>query len=139
MYSRRDPATPELAARKWSNVNTFVALLVRCLDVQNVPILAPQVVRARVTLALALEYSPTTHWGNNVAIHAPAAAQWLRIAGGEVEEWCKGETGRMKAGDIWVARGGGEVCDLARLAFWRQRLRELGISCERDEEDSYRT
>jgi hypothetical protein len=76
---------------------------------------------------LALEYSPTTRWGKNVACHAPAAAQWLRIAEVEVEAWCKGETGRMKAGDLWVTRGRGDVCDLARLKFWRERVEELGV------------
>jgi hypothetical protein len=73
MYSHHGPATPEIAAQKWSNFITFVALLARYSEAQNVPILASQVARVRVTLAL--KYSPTAHRGNNVVIHTPVAAQ----------------------------------------------------------------
>jgi hypothetical protein len=51
----------------------------------------------------------------------------MRIAGDEVERWCAKGIGRMSAGDLWIARGGGDGCDLTRLGFWRERLVELGF------------
>jgi hypothetical protein len=82
---------------------------------------------SRVTLSMALEHSPATRLGKNVDLHVPAAAQWLRIAGEEVEQMCREGGGRVPPGDLWERRGGNDVCDLARLGFWRERLGELGF------------
>jgi len=59
-------------------------------------------------------------------MHVPAAAQWLLIAGKEIEEMCEAGMELMNGGDLWVERGGSDVCDVARLQFWKERLRKLG-------------
>lgn len=59
-------------------------------------------------------------------MHVPAATQWMRIAGNEVEKMCVDGRESMNAGDVWVHRGGGEGCDVRRLGFWMERLVELG-------------
>lgn len=78
------------------------------------------------TLSMVLEYSPNTRLGQNVKLHVPAAAQWLRIAENEIERLCKGGTERMDTGDLWVGSGGGEVYDSAGLQFWRARIEAFG-------------
>ena len=77
-------------------------------------------------MVMALEYSPETQPGRNVELHVPAAAQWLQIAGDEIERLCSDGTSRINAGDLWVGRGGGEVVDSARLQFWKARIAEFG-------------
>jgi hypothetical protein len=74
---------------------------------------------------MALEFPPDSMLGKNIDVHVPAAAQWLRIAGEQVEEMCAEGKVRARAGDLWLAKGGSDVCDTARLGFWRERLVEL--------------
>jgi hypothetical protein len=76
---------------------------------------------------MALEFPLDSLLGKNIDVHVPAAAQWLRIAGEQVEEMCAEGKVRARAGDLWLAKGGSDVCDTARLGFWRERLVELGF------------
>jgi hypothetical protein len=78
-----------------------------------------------MTLVTALEHSPETHRGKNVDFHVPAAAEWFRIAGDEIEKLCRDKTEKLPPGDLWASQGGGEVCDSARLNFWKKRMLEL--------------
>jgi hypothetical protein len=97
--------------------------------VRNTPVLANNIRLACVTIVLALEQSHESRWGKNVDLHIPAAAaEWFRIAGDEIEELCKNETETMNPGDLWASQRGGEVCDRARLSFWKKRLLELGYN-----------
>ena len=97
-------------------------------DAGNIPVLANKLRLARVTLVLALEQSHASRWGRNIELHVPAAAEWFRIAGGEIEELCKKEMETMNPGDLWASQGGGEVCNCERLSFWKKRLLELGYN-----------
>ncbi|CAE7188779.1 hypothetical protein P3342_008998 [Pyrenophora teres f. teres] len=120
------PATPDAAKSAWKNLNTFLALLAKSRNAQKIPVLAGWARLGVKTLVMALEQSPSTREGQNVELHAPAAAQWLRIAQDEIEKLCNDKTERFTAGDLWANRGGGEVCDNARLQFWKSRMAELG-------------
>lgn len=93
---------------------------------QTIPVLANKVRLSFATLHMALEYSPGSRTGRNIELHAPAAAQWLRIAGDEIERLCQEGTESMYPGDLWEDRDNAEVCNNARLAFWKARLTELG-------------
>ena len=112
---------------KWKNFNTWLALLAKSPDAQSFPVLAGKVWLGLRTLSIALEQSPSTRWGQNVGLHAPAAAQWLRIAENELARVCAEGGEKYPAGDLWKDKGGNDVCDSARLQFWRARLRELGV------------
>jgi hypothetical protein len=120
------PATPEHAKEKWSNLNTYLALLAKDSDAQKLPVLAHKATLSLVALSTAFEFSPETRSGRNSELRVPAAAQWLRIAGDQIESLCANGTERMPAGDLWTSTGGGEICDKARLQFWKTRMAELG-------------
>ncbi|KAF2196096.1 hypothetical protein GQ43DRAFT_445421 [Delitschia confertaspora ATCC 74209] len=122
----RPPVSPGVAKATWRNLNTYIALIAKSTDAQRIPVLARQVGLGLKTMAMALEYSPDTRLGKNIELHAPAAAQWLRIAGDEIDRLCRDGTQRMAIGDLWAGSGGSEVCDSARLQFWRARIVELG-------------
>lgn len=76
---------------------------------------------------MALEHSQESRLGKNVEIHVPAAAEWFRIAGLEIEIMCEDETETINQGDLWLAQGGKDLCDSARLEFWKRRMVELGF------------
>jgi len=120
------PATPDAAKAKWRNLNTFLALLAKSREAQKIPALAGCGRLGIKALVMALEQPPDTRLGQNTELHAPAAAQWIHIANDEIEKLCNDGTEKFTAGDLWAGRGGGEVCDSARLQFWRSRMRELG-------------
>lgn len=119
-------STPLLAMQTWKKFNTFLALMAVHAKAQTIPVLAGKARLGLRALAMALENSPHTWLGRNSELHAPAAAQWLRIAGGEIERLCEAETERAMGGDLWESHSGAEVCDCARLAFWKSRLTDLG-------------
>ena len=81
---------------------------------------------ARMTLKTALEHSPNTRRGKKTDLHIPAAEAWFRIAGDEIERLCEAGTETLPPGDLWASQGGGDVCDSARLGFWKKRMSELG-------------
>lgn len=112
--------------QKWKNFNTYLALMAVHPKAQTSPVLANKTRLGFVTLAMALEQPPNSRLGRNSELHAPAAAQWLRIAGDEIERLCEQGTERMGPGDLWKDRDDAEVCNSARLAFWKSRLAEMG-------------
>jgi hypothetical protein len=112
--------------QKWKNFNTYLALVAVHPRAQTIPVLANKVRLSFVTLSMALEHPPNSRLGRNSELHAPAAAQWLRIAGVEIEELCRKETARMGPGDLWKGRDDADVCNGARLAFWKSKLAEMG-------------
>ncbi|KAH6615373.1 hypothetical protein C7974DRAFT_367648 [Boeremia exigua] len=122
-----EPYTPAQAAQAWSNVNTYLALKTIDPRVNDIPALARHITLGLRTLAMALEWSGETWLGKNAELHAPAAAQWLRIAGKEIDEVCKEGREQTGRGDMWEKRGGGLECDAARLGFWRERLAGMGF------------
>ncbi|KAJ4990054.1 hypothetical protein SVAN01_04517 [Stagonosporopsis vannaccii] len=117
---------PLEAMQAWKNINTYIALVAVHPKAQAVPVLANHARLGVRTLAVALEHSNGTRLGRNAELHAPAAAQWLRIASKEIERVCAEGTQRFMTGDLWQSRGGTEVCDSARLAFWKSRLEDVG-------------
>lgn len=127
LSSLRSPASPDAATKAWRNINMCIALITQNEDALKIPVLAGLGRLGLQTLAMALEHSPGTTLGKNVHLHAPAAASWLHIAGKTVDSICVKGTERVNAGDLWTSKGGGEVCDSARLQFWKTRLVELGF------------
>ncbi|KAI4959143.1 hypothetical protein J4E86_002864 [Alternaria arbusti] len=120
------PADLETAKTLWKNFNTFLALRATSDRAQTIPVLANGVRMARMTLATALEHSPNTRKGKKTDLHIPAAEAWFRIAGDEIEKLCEAGTETLPPGDLWASQGGGDVCDSARLEFWKSRMSELG-------------
>ncbi|KAH7399418.1 hypothetical protein BKA66DRAFT_556248 [Pyrenochaeta sp. MPI-SDFR-AT-0127] len=120
------PASPDTAKAAWRNLNTYIALIAHNPGAQRIPVLAGMATLSLKTLAMALEYSRDTRLGKNTELHVPAAAQWFRIAGDKIERLCRDGTERMTAGDLWTGSGGGEVCDYARLQFWKARIAKYG-------------
>jgi len=125
LYNRRSPATIEEAKAKWRSINIYVALLSKSPQAQQIPALAGLSRLGIRTLAMALEYSAETSVGKNAVCHVPAVMEWLRIAGDELERLCVSGEEPWRGGDLWLAEGGGRVCDEARWKFWRARLVEL--------------
>ncbi|RMZ74432.1 hypothetical protein GMOD_00003469 [Pyrenophora seminiperda CCB06] len=128
LHDNHSPENSELAKTKWRNLNTYLALRATHARAQNIPVLANGIRLARVTLMMALEHSPESRLGKNVNLHIPAAAEWFRIAGDEIERLCKNQAETMSPGDLWARLGGGEMCDSARLSFWKKRMSELGYT-----------
>ncbi len=110
----------------WKNVNTYLALLSVHPQAQKIPALAGMACLGPKTIAMALEYSSGSRLGKNSELHAPAVLEWLRIAGDEIERLCAEGTQRFGPGDLWTSRGGSDVCDNVRLAFWKYRLTDMG-------------
>ncbi|KAH9882701.1 hypothetical protein J1614_000066 [Plenodomus biglobosus] len=127
LSSLSSPASPDTAAKAWRNLNMCIALITQNEDALKILVLAGLGRLGLRTLAMALEHSPSTPLGKNVHLHAPAAAPWLHIAGKTIDSICVKGTERVNAGDLWNSKGGGEVCDSARLQFWKTRLVELGF------------
>jgi hypothetical protein len=130
-HDLRSPATSEVAAAKWKDLNKLIALIALNPDAQAIPSLAGYINLSRITLSMALEHSPNTRLGKNTAMHLPAAALWFSIAGGELERMCEAGEQKMAAGDVWAERvkdngsGDSAVVDMTRLQFWKERLAEL--------------
>ncbi|KAF2995804.1 hypothetical protein E8E13_000632 [Curvularia kusanoi] len=114
------------AMQAWKNLNTYLALRAIHPKAQSIPAMAGGARLGVRTLAMATEQSSDSRLGRNSGLHAPAAAQWLRIAGREIEQLCKEETELWPMGKLWEEKGGLKVCDGKRLAFWRDRLTQMG-------------
>ncbi|KAI4849527.1 hypothetical protein E4T44_03297 [Aureobasidium sp. EXF-8845] len=93
----------ENASRTWSNINTFVALLVRD-HAANFPIhFGTCVVYGFLALAGTLEHPPKSRWGKNMAIHMPAACRWILLASDAV--WEALDAGTALAESRWWQGG----------------------------------
>ncbi|KAI4921817.1 hypothetical protein J4E90_000244 [Alternaria incomplexa] len=120
------PADLEAAKTLWKNFNAFLALIATSARVQTIPVLANGIRMARMTLVTALEHSPNTRRGKGTDLHIPAAEAWFQIAGDEIGKLCEAGTETLPPGDLWASQGGGDLCDSARLEFWKRRMSELG-------------
>jgi len=127
-YLSDTPSSADLETAKtlWKNFNTFLALSATSSRAQTITVLADGIRMARMTLVTALEHSPNTRRGKKTDLHIPAAEAWFRIAGDEIEKLCEAGTETLPPGDLWASQGGGDVCDSARLEFWKRRMSELG-------------
>jgi len=133
-YLSDTPSSADLESAKtlWKNFNTFLALWAISARAQTIPVLANGIRMARMTLVTALEHSPNTRRGKKTDLHIPAAEAWFRIAGDEIEKLCEAGTETLPPGDLWASQGGGDVCDSARLGFWKKRMSELGAQYGED-------
>lgn len=111
------------AARKWKNFSTFLALFAASPESRATPVLSRYLELGFTNLAITLE-SSGDRWNFHKALWMPAAVQWMRIAGDEIEKICNDEEKNYPAGDLWKAEGGGDVCDSSRFKFWKSRLAE---------------
>jgi hypothetical protein len=121
--------TNESAQRTWSNINTFIAILVRDHGIPFPQLFGTCVQYAFETLACALEHPPKSRWGKNMAVHMPAACRWILLAGDAVWEALdagnKGMPWMVVAGQLWQNRDGGREVDGRRWAFWKSRFEVL--------------
>ncbi|KAJ8117449.1 hypothetical protein OPT61_g1360 [Boeremia exigua] len=106
LWSHSRSKTPLAAMQAWKNVNTYLALLAVHPGAQTIPALANMARLGPRTMVMALEYSSGTRLGKHSELHAPAALQWLQIAGDELERLCAAGTERFEPGDLWTSRGG---------------------------------
>ncbi|CZT20219.1 uncharacterized protein RCC_06076 [Ramularia collo-cygni] len=123
MSHRARGKSPEKSALLWKNMNTYVILLGQSPEAQLHPPLAGRIKRGIWTLATALEHSSSIPYEANLGV--PAAAQWLSLAGPEIEQLCEAATEHYPVGDLWVGTDNTDVVDMARLQFWRRRLDRL--------------
>ena len=113
------------AMQAWKNLNTYLALRAVHPRAHTIPAMVNKKLGFRIFI-MALEEPSGSRIGRNSELHASAAAQWLRIAGDEIEQLAEEETETWPEGQLWKDRGGSDLCDGARLAFWKSRLRDMG-------------
>jgi hypothetical protein len=118
--------TNETAQRTWSNINTFIAILVRVHGTAFPQLFGTCVAYAFSTLACALEHPPKSRWGKNMAVHMPAACRWILLAGDAVwdalDTGVEGKPWRVMPGQLWENQDGGREVDGRRWAFWKFRF-----------------
>jgi hypothetical protein len=121
--------TNETAQRTWSNINTFIAILVRDHGTAFPQLFGTRVEYAFSTLACALEHPPKSRWGKNIAVHMPAACRWILLAGDAVWEALdagfEGQPWMVMPGQLWENQNGGREVDGRRWAFWKFRFEVL--------------
>lgn len=73
---------PKTAARKWKNINSFLAILIRDHDHATISptLFGHRIWHAFDTLAMALEHPPKSRLGRNMILHLPAACAWVCLA-----------------------------------------------------------
>lgn len=117
---------PKTAARKWKNMNAFLAILIRDHATISPNLFGNRIWHAFETLARALEHPPKSRLGRNTILHLPAACAWICLARDTV--WAAVEVGnegghwKASAGQLWRDRDGTNVVDERRWAFWKWRL-----------------
>jgi hypothetical protein len=128
----------ETASRTWSNINIFVALLVRD-HATNFPVqFGTRVEYAFESLAFTLEHPPKSRWGENMAIHMPAACRWILLASDAIWEALdtgfEGNPWMVASGQLWKNQAGGREVDGRRWAFWKFRFEVLSQDSRLDDE-----
>jgi hypothetical protein len=126
LYRHGGRSEPHEAMQKWKNFNTYLALMAVHPKAQTIPVLANMTRLGFRALSMALEEPPSSRLGKNSELHAPAAAQWFRLAGHEIERLCEQGSEQCWPGDLWKDREDPKVCNSARSAFWKSRLAEMG-------------
>lgn len=120
---------PKTAARKWKNMNAFLAILIRDHATISPNLFGNQIWHAFDTLAMALEHPPKSRLGRDMILHLPAACAWICLARDTV--WAAVEVGQeggywtASAGQLWRDRDGTNVVDEKRWAFWKWRLEHV--------------
>lgn len=121
--------SPAVAERKGTNINTFLAILVRDHGADFPDLFGVRVQYAFWTLSSALEHPPKARLGKNIALHVPAACRWITLAEDTVWEALdagfEGEPWTAMAGRLWQSQVGRNQVDGRRWAFWKQRLETL--------------
>lgn len=117
---------PKTAARKWKNINSFLAILIRDHATISPTLFGSRIWHAFDTLAMALEHPPKSRLGRNMILHLPAACAWICLARDTVWEAVEvgqeGEYWTASAGQLWRDRDGTNVVDERRWVFWKWRL-----------------
>ncbi|THX15125.1 hypothetical protein D6D13_02523 [Aureobasidium pullulans] len=120
---------PKVAARKWKNMNSFLAILIRDHATISPNLFGNRIWHAFDTLAMALEHPPKSRLGRNMILHLPAAYAWICLARDTVWEAVEvGEEERRwtaSAGQLWRDRDGTSVVDERRWTFWKWRLEDV--------------
>jgi hypothetical protein len=120
---------PAVAERKWTNINSFLAILVRDYGNAFPALFGTCVQYAFWALSSALEHPPKTRLGKNMEIHVPAACRWILLARDAVREALdagyEGEPWTAMAGWLWQSHVETDQVDGRRWAFWKRRLEAL--------------
>jgi len=131
-------ATPEDAKRKWTNMNTFVALLVRNHGAAFPKLFGGLVVFAFWTFAASLECPPDSLFGKNMPLRLPACCRWILLVGDVVrEKMVQGYQGKPRTasvGELWGNPVEVREVDGARWAFWKSRFEALSKDSRLDAE-----
>lgn len=123
LIKHRGKDSPEGATAKWTNLNTFLAMIIRHPGARDRPSLTRTASSGFKTLIIALEYK----WDEqSLTMHIPAASQMMRLAGERLRAVAADGTVDWHPGPLWAKRGGGKACDAKRFAFWESRLAKLG-------------
>ncbi len=110
-----------LAEQKYTNINTFAALIAVQHPPTNSPF-ASCLTCAYIVFAF-LEHGPGTPRGKWAHLAVRAAATWLIIAGEELVDPGPPKTvAGYLTGSLWEAEGGKNTVDVKRLRFWKNRF-----------------
>ena len=117
---------PKTAARKWKNMNAFLAILISDHATISPTIFGNRICHAFDTSAMALEHPPKSRLGRDMILHLPAACAWICLARDTV--WDTVEVGEEEtrctasAGQLWRDRYGTNIVHERRWVFWKWRL-----------------
>jgi hypothetical protein len=115
---------PREAEDKYTNVNTFAALISKQRPPQESPL--GSCVHYSFSMFAFLEHGPDTAYGRHSHLVVRAAAVWLTIAGDEVVAAGSCATKySYTPGSLWEAEGGADTVDVKRLRFWKDRFRQI--------------
>lgn len=131
-------ATPEDAKRKWTNMNTFVALLIRNHGTAFPDQFGGLVVFAFWTFAATLEDPPDSRFGQNMPLRLPACCRWILLVGDVVREKMdqgyRGKPQTASMGELWGDPAKMAEVNEARWAFWKSRFGILAEDSRLDAE-----
>lgn len=120
---------PKTAARKWKNMNAFLAILIRDHATISPNLFGSRIWHTFDTLAMALVHPPKSRLGRNMILHLPAACAWICLARDTVWEVVEvgneGGNWTVSAGQLWRDRDGTSVVDERRWAFWKWKLEDV--------------
>jgi hypothetical protein len=113
--------THRQAEEKYTNVNTFAALIAKKHPPEESPLCS--CLHCAFIVFAFLEHGPGTERGKWSHLAVRAAATWLIIAGEElVNQGPPSSVARYISGSLWEAEGGTNTVDVKRLRFWKERF-----------------
>ena len=131
-------ATPETASRTWTNINTFVAILVRNHGTAFPNLFGDLVVFAFWTLAASLVHPAGSRFGKNMVLRLPACCRWILLVGDVVREKLdqgyQGKPWTASVGELWGGPAEVREVDAARWRFWKERFEALSEDSRLDAE-----